>query len=141
MEKGNNKQTEKFLKNFSFKPAPSALKRKILHDVLRQQKTKNGRMEYLLKGLVGCSVLLILAIAIDATITHTQNKRFASLLQKEQESIDLTEEERAVIEDILGKFIDSTKIEAKTKLYAFPEKKNKKRRLPEWRESLEKEIE
>ena len=141
MEKGNNKQTEKFLKNFSFKPAPSSLKGKILDNVLRQQKRNNGGVNFLLKGLVGCSVLLILAIAIDATITHTQNKRFASLLHKDKESIDLTEDERAVIEDILGEFIESTKTEAKTKLYAFPEKKNKKRRQSEWREYLEKEIE
>jgi hypothetical protein len=141
MEKGNNKQTEKFLKNFSFKPAPSALKQKILNDVLRQEKTNNGRIDYLLKGLVGCSVLLILAIAIDATITHAQNKRFSSILQKEQESIDLTEEERAVIEDILGKFMDSTKIEANMQLYDFLKKKKNKRRQAEWRESLKKEIE
>jgi hypothetical protein len=141
MKEENNQQTEKFLRKFSFKPAPAALKEKILDDVLKQQKAKNGRMDYLLKGLAGCTVLLILAIAFDTTITHAQSKRVGSLLHKEQESIDITEEERAVIEDILGDFLDSTRIEANLKLHAFPEKSKKRRRQAEWRESLEKEIE
>jgi hypothetical protein len=141
MHEENNKRTEKFLKNFSFKPAPSALKRKILNDVLQLQKMNQVKAVFLWKGLVGCLLLLIFVMAIDAALTHTQNKRFSSILHKEQESIDITEEERAMIEDIMGEFLDSIKIEAKTNLHYFPEKTKKRRRQTEWRESLIKEIE
>jgi len=141
MKEKKNKQTEEFLKSFSFRPTSPALKRKILNNSLQRQKKNNGRTDYLLKGLAGCSVLLILAIAIDATITHSQNKRFSSILQKQQESISITEEERSLIKDIIGEFLGSTKIESTIKLYDFPEKKKKGRRLSEWRESLEKEFE
>jgi hypothetical protein len=141
MQEENNKQTEKFLKNFSFKPAPSTLKGKILNDILQLQKTIHMMTAHLWKGVVGCLLLLIFVIAIDATITHAQNKRFASFLHKEQESIDITEEERAMIKDIIGEFLDSTKIEVKIKLYNFHKKTKKGGRQTEWRESFEKEFE
>ena len=107
MEKGNNKKTEDFLQNFSYKPAPSTLKGKILSQSRRQQKTNDVRMAFLWKGLAGCALVLLLVMTIDAFVTHAQNKRFSSILQKQPESIDLTEEERSLIKDIVGEFLDS----------------------------------
>jgi hypothetical protein len=141
MDEENHEKTEEYLKSFSFKPTPPALKGKILDNSLQRQKKNNGRTDHLLKGLAGCSVLLILAIAIDTTITRSQNKHFSSILQKHQESKDITEEERFLIKDIVGEFLSSTKIESTIKLYDFPKKKKKERRQAEWRKSLEKEIE
>jgi hypothetical protein len=141
MEKGNNKQTEEFLKSFSYKAAPSAMKEKILNAALQREKSSHVMTAFLWKGIVACLLLLIIVIAIDVTINHAQNKRFTSFLHKEQESIDITEEERVIIKDIIGEFLDSTKIEAKIKLYNYPNKTKKRGRQTEWRESLEKEIE
>ncbi len=141
MKKENNKKTEDFLEDFSFKPAPSILKGKILGYSRQRQKTNHVRVAFLWKGLVGCVLLLILVIAIDAAITHAQNKRFSSILQKEQESIEITGEERSLIKDVIGEFSDSTKSDASIKLYDFLGKKKNKRRQTEWREYWEKEIE
>ena len=140
MKNENDKQTEKFLQSFSFKQAPSALKQKILNNALQRQKTNHVMTAFLWKGLVGCLILLIFIIAVDATITRAQNKRFSSLLHKQQESIDLTEEERSLIKDIIMDFSDSTKIEANIKVYDFLKKKKKKRRQMEKREFFQEEL-
>jgi hypothetical protein len=141
MEKGNNKKTEDFLHTFSLKPAPETLKEKILHYSHRPHKSSETRAVAFRNGLAVCGVLLISVIAIDATITHFQNKRFSSIFQKGQESIDLTEEEHSLIREIIGEFSGSTKSGVNLKLYNQWEKREGKKRPTGWRESLEKEIE
>ena len=140
MKKENDKQVEEFLEGFSFKPAPSRLKEKILDTSLQRQKTNHVMTAHLWKGLVGCLILLIFIIAVDATITRAQNKRFASILHKQQESIDLTEKEHSIINEIIMDFSDSTKIEANIKFYDFLKKKKKKRRQLEKREFFQEEL-
>lgn len=140
MKKENEKQVEEFLEGFSFKPAPSMLKEKILNTALKRQKTNHVMTEFLWKGLAGCLLVLIFVIFIDATITHTQNKRFASILHKQQESIDITEEEHSIIREIIMDFTDSTKSEANVKFYDFLKKQKKIRRQLERRKFLEEEL-
>lgn len=88
---------------------------------------------------MGCLPLLIFIIAIDAVITHAQNKRLSSFVHKKKESTVLREEERSLIKDIIGEFSDPTKAEAGMNLYHYLEKK--KSHQTEWRESFKKEME
>jgi hypothetical protein len=141
MEQENNKQTEKLLEAFSLKPAPPSLKEKILVHARQKHKTNNVKIAYWWKGLAACCVLMIFVIVIDVAVTYVQNKRISSIYQKEQESIALSEEERSLIRDIIGEFSGSAESSTKSKLFLSLEKKNDKRRQPEWRISLEKEIE
>lgn len=140
MKKENDNQAEEFLRGFSLRPVPNTLKEKILNAVLQQQKNNHAMTIFVMKGLVGCLILLIFIIAADATITHAQNKRFASFLYKQQESMELTEEERSMIKDIILDFSDSSKSEANIKFYDFLEKQKKTRRQLERRKSFEEEL-
>lgn len=141
MEKGNNKETEEFLGTFSLKTVPPGLKEKILDGALQKSKSDHGMTTFLWKGFVGCLILLFIVIAVDATITHAQNKRFSSLLDKQQESTDKVEEELSILEDIIWEPFESTKNVVKRKFLGTQEKFEKKGRLSEWRESSEKEFE
>ena len=140
MKRENNKKTEDFLKDFSFKPAPSALKDKILTNAQKKQKSNHVMTAFLWKGFVGCLFLLFIVIVVDATISHTQHKRFSLFLDKHQESSDKQEEEWSMLKDIIWEPLDSTENAIKKKFYRLSEKPGKRGRLPEWRESLEKEF-
>jgi hypothetical protein len=141
MKKENDKWAEKFLGKFSFKPAPSMLKQKILSHALQRQKTNHVMTAHLWKGLVGCLFFLIFVLVVDATITHSQNKRFASILQQQKDSRSLTEEERSIITEIIMDFSDSTKSEAKIKFFGLRKKKKNTRREWDRRKSFEEELE
>ncbi len=141
MKTENNKETEDFLSTFSLKTGPPRLKEKILDGVLKKQKADQGLTLFLRKGFIGCLLILILVIAIDGVITGVQNRRISSLLGKHQESTDKNEEEWSVLMDIIGEPFDSHKNAIGKMLSRFPEKSGTWRRLPEWRESLEKEFE
>jgi hypothetical protein len=141
MQKGNNKRTEEFLERFSYKPAPSELKEKTLSKALQRQKSNHVMMAYLWKGFVGCLFLLTIVIAIDATINHAQNKHYASILQREQEPLDFTEEEHSIVKDIILDLSDSTKSEAKIKFFGLWKIKNSTRREWDRRKSIEEELE
>lgn len=141
MEKENNKDAEDYLGTFSLKPAPPGLKDKILDGALQKGKSNNGMTTFLWKGFVGCFILLFIVIAVDATITQSQNRRFSSLLGKQQESTDNSEEEWSMMKDIIWEYSDSTKNKAKINFYTLLEKSKNKRRQHEWRESLEEEFE
>ena len=141
MGQGNNKQTEDFLRLFSLKSPPPGLKDKILESALQTPRSSHGGTAFLLKGFVGCLFLLFIIIAVDAAITRAQNKLFSSIVQKGQDSTFLTEQERSLIQDIIGEFSNTSKSGANMNLYYLLEKKKKRGRQIEWRESLEKEME
>lgn len=141
MKRENNKKTEDFLRTFSLKTAPPGLKEKILAGALQKRNANNGMTTFLRKGFMGCFILLFIVIAVDATISRAQNRRFSSFLDKHQESASNAEEEWSMLKDIIWEPLDSTKNAVKKKFYGTQEKSKKKGRLPEWRESLEKEFE
>lgn len=141
MEKGNNKKTEDFLGTFSFKSGPQGLKGKILDGVLKKRESDQGMTIFFWKGFVGCLLMLIFVIAVDATITHAQNKRFSSFLDKQQETNEKSEEEWSMLKDIIWEPIESTNNIVKKKLYGSQEKSKKKGGLQEWRKSLKEEFE
>ncbi len=141
MKKENNKKTEDFLKDFSFKPAPSALKDKILINAQKKQKSNHVMTAFLWKGFVGCLFLLFIVIVVDATISHTQHKRFSLFLDIHQESSDKQEEEWSMLKDIIWEPLESTENEVKHRFYSSQEKSKINERNLEWRESLEKEFE
>ena len=141
MTEENNKKTEDFLGGFSLRNAPPDLKEKILDRALQKRKTNHEMTTFLRKGFVGCLILLIIVIAVDATITRAQNRRFSSFLDEQQATTDKAEEEWSMLEDIIWEHTESAKSEAKIKFYDLLKKKKKTRRQPEWRESLEKEFE
>ena len=140
MEMGNNKKTEDFLGKFSCKTAPPGLKDKILEGALKKQKSNQIMTAFLWKGFVSCLFLLIIVIAIDTTVSGSQNNRFSSFLDIPQESSDKKEEEWSMLKDIIWEPLDSSENAAKKKFYGTREKFKKKARLSEWRESLEKEF-
>ncbi|UCE40775.1 MAG: hypothetical protein JSV17_15215 [Candidatus Aminicenantes bacterium] len=141
MEKGNNKKTEEFLKRFSYKVAPSAMKEKILSNALRRHKTNQVKAAFLRKGFAGCLLTLSIVIAVDATITQAQNRRFSSFLDNKQEAAEKAKEEWSMIKDIIWGPLDSSDNIMKKKFLGTQKIIEKKGRLPEWRESLEKEFE
>jgi hypothetical protein len=141
MEKGNKKETEDFLGAFSLKAGPTRLKEKILEGILQKQKPNRWMTVFLRKGFMGCLLILIFVIAVDAIILGVQNKRISSLLDNRQESTGKSEEEWSLLKDIIGEPFDSKKNAVGKMLFGFPEKSGTRRQLWEWRESLEKEIE
>jgi hypothetical protein len=141
MDKGNSKKTEDYLATFSLTAVPPGLKGKILEGVLQERNSKDGMTTFLRKGFVGCLLMLIFVIAVDATITRAQNRRFSTFLDKQQESKDKIEEEWSMLMDIIWEPFESTDHIVKKKFYGTQEKSGKKGRLPEWRESLEEEFE
>jgi len=141
MEKRNNKDTEDFLGLFSLKTAPPGLKEKILDGALQKQKSDQGMTIFLRKGFVGCLLALSIVIAVDATISGAQNRRFASFLDKQQNLVDKTEDEWSMLKDIIWDTFDPSDNAVKKKFYGSKEKSINKGRLSEWRESLEKEFE
>lgn len=141
MQKGDNKQTEDFLRMFSLRPSPPVLKEKILLETRKRQNSHAMTNSFLWRGLVGCLLLLIFVIAIDAAITRSQNKRLTFFVHKEQESSVFTEEELSLIKDIIGEFSSTTKSETIMNPYHLLDKKKKERRQNEWRESFKKEME
>lgn len=138
---GNNKKTEDYLAAFSLKSPPVGLKEKIFEEVRKKQSAKRTMTPFLRRGLAGCLLLLISIVAIDGVITQAQNKRFSSFIQKGENSALLTEEEQALVEDIIGELSSSTKNEATMNLYKLLEQNKKRRRQTDGRESLGKEIE
>ena len=142
MKKGNNnKEVEDFLGNFSLKTGPPTLKEKILEGVHHKQKSDMGMTVFLRKGFIGCLLILIFVIAIDAAITGAQNRRISSLLDKRQESTDKNEEEWSILKDVVGEPFDSNKYVTGKMLSGFLEKSGTGERLLEWRESFKKELE
>jgi hypothetical protein len=140
MKTKNDTETEKFLASFSLKSSPSGLKEKILDGVLQKQHPNHVMNAFLWKGLVGCLLTLCFVIAVDATISDAQNRRFSSLLDKPQESNGKTQEEWSMLKDIIWEPLDSSENNAKKKFYGAQEKSEKKGDLSEWREFLEKEF-
>jgi hypothetical protein len=142
MKNGNSMETEDFLGTFSLKTAPTGLKEKILDGVLQKQKSDHGMTVFLRKGFAVCLLMSIFAIAVDAAITQAQNRRFSSLLDRQQKSIGNGEKEWSMLKDIIWEPLDSTKSVVRGKFYGtYIKTEKKKRRLPEWRESFEKEFE
>ena len=140
MKKENNNKTEDFLKGFSLKPAPPALKEKILDGALQKRNSIHEVTTFLSKGFVGCLLLLFVVIAVDATISHAQNRRFSSFIDEQQEPLDKTEEEWSMLKDIWEP-LDSDDNTIKFKFFGFQKKTETEARLPERRESLEQELE
>jgi len=140
MKRENNNKTENFLKVFSFKPAPPALKEKILDGALHKRKSIHEVTTFLSKGFVGCLFLLFVVIAVDATISHAQNRRFSSFVDKQQESTGNAEEEWSMLRDIWEP-LDSNENAVKFKFFGQQKTSEKEGRLAERRESLEREFE
>ena len=90
---------------------------------------------------MGCLLMLIFVIAVDATISGAQNRRFSSFLDKHHESTGNTEEEWSMLKGIIWEPLDSSENAVKNRFYDSEEKSKKKGRRAEWRESLEKEFE
>ncbi len=141
MKKKNDIETEKLLAAFSHKPTPPGLKEKILDGALQRQNSNHVMNAFLWKGFVGCLMILIFVIAVDATITKAQNKRFSSMLDGHQESTGNVEEEWSMLKDIIWEPLGSNRSEAKMKFYDLLENSKNKTRQPEWRESLKEEFE
>jgi hypothetical protein len=141
MEKRNNKKTEEFLGMFSLKTAPPGLKEKILDGALKKHKSNQVMSAFLWRGFVGCLLILSIVFVVDATITRAQNRRFSSFVDKQQGSTGKAEEEWSMLKDIIWEPLDSTENVVRKKFYGSREKSEKKGRLVEWRESLEKEFE
>jgi hypothetical protein len=141
MKKENDKKIEEFLDEFSFKPVSPALKEKMLNNALQRKKTNHVMPHFFWRDLVGCLILLVFVITIDSTLNHVQNKHFASIVHKQKESIDLTEEERSFIKDIILDFSDSTESTANRKFFGLGN--TKKNTWREWdrRKSFEEELE
>ena len=141
MDERNNKKTEDYLTTFSLKTVPPGLKEKILEGALQRQKPNHIMTAFLWKGFVSCLFLLIVVIAVDVTISGSQNNRFSSFLEIPQKSSDKQEEEWSMLKDIIGEPFDSTENAAKKKFYGTQEKSKNNERNLLWRESLEEEFE
>lgn len=96
---------------------------------------------FLWKGFVSCLFLLIIVIAVDVTVSGSQNNRFSSFLDIPQKSSDKQEEEWSMLKDIIGEPLDSTENAAKKKFYGTQEKSKINERNLLWRESLKEEFE
>lgn len=140
MKKENNTKTEDFLKDFCCKPVPPALKEKILDGALQKRESIHEATAFLSKGIVGCLLLLFVVIALDATISHAQNRRFSSFVDNQQESFDTIDEEWSMLQDIWGS-LDSNENALKFKFFGIQKKSEIEGRLPGRRESLEQEFE
>ena len=140
MKKENNNKTDDFLKGFSLKPVPPALKEKILDGALQKRKSIHEVTTFLSKGFVGCLLMLFVVIALDATISHAQNRRFSSFVDEQQESLDKMDEEWSMLQDIWEP-LDTNEDALKFKFFSEQKKSEIEARLPEWRESLEQEFE
>jgi hypothetical protein len=141
MEMGDNKKTEDYLGAISFKTAPPGLKEKILDGIHQRQTSNHVMSTFLWKGFAGCLILLFIVIAVDATITQAQNRRFSSFVDIRQESTGHGEEEWSMLREIVWEPLDSTKNIVRNRFYGTHKNTEKKGRHTEWRESLEKEIE
>ena len=137
----NNKETEDFLATFSLKSTLPGLKEKILEGALQRQKPNHIMTASLWKGFVGCLFLLIVVIAVDVTVSGSQNNRFSSFLDKPQESSDKQEEEWSMLKEIIWDPLDEQANTVKKKYYGLQGKSEKNTRQLKWRESLEKEFE
>jgi hypothetical protein len=141
MKKETDKETEDFLKTFSLKPASQGLKEKILDSTIQKKKTNHVMTVFLWKGFVSCLFLMIIVIAVDATVSHSQKNRFSSFLDKPQESSDKQEEEWSMLKEIIWDPLDEQANTVKKKYYGLQGKSKKNTRQLKWRESLEKELE
>ena len=140
MEKKKNKDTEDFLKEFSFKPAPPALKDKILENAYGKRGS-NHVIPVLWKGIAVFLFLSILVIAVDAALSNAQQNQLSSFLDKQQDSSEIQEEDWSMLKDIIGEPVDSPSLALKRAI-AKREKTNQyQERRTEWREILEKELE
>jgi len=141
VKKDNDQKTKDFLKAFSLKPAPPGLKEKILHPVPRRKKPPHTITPLLWKGFVATLILLILVIAVDATVSSNQNNRLSSFLDRPQESTAAQEEEWSMLKDIIWEPLDSPSKVEKKKFYTLREDREINKRQLEWKEILEEEFE
>lgn len=141
MKKDNDRKTEDFLKTFSLKSAPPGLKEKILHSALHKKQTSPVITPLLWKGFVATLILLIIVIAVDATVSSTQYDRLSSFLGTPQASSATQEEEWSMLKDIIWEPLDLAGSAAKKKFYDLREDNEINKRQPEWREILEEEFE
>jgi len=140
MEEEKNNDTEDFLKEFSLRAVPPALKEKILENDYGKRGS-NHVIRMLWNGVAVCLVLSIIVIAVDAAISRVQQNQLSSFLDKQQDSIEKQEEDWSMLKDIIGGWVDSPSLNLKRAL-AEREKTNwDKERRNEWREILKEELE
>jgi hypothetical protein len=141
MKKENDKKIEDFLKIFAYKPAPPGLKEKILRSALQRKQSSPVITPFIWKGFVTTLILLIIVMAVDATVSSNQNGHLSSFLDLPQESSDRQEEEWSMLKDIIWDPLDKSENAAKKKFYTLREDSEINKRQPEWREILEEEFE
>lgn len=141
MKKDYGQKTEEFLKTFSLKPAPHGLKKKILLAALQRKQSSPAITPLFWKKFVATLILLIIVIAVDATVSSMQNNRFSSILDIPQDLSAAQEEEWSMLKDIIWKPSDSSREVEKKKFCALREDKEIKKRQTEWRKILEEEFE
>lgn len=140
MEKEKNKDTEDFLKEFSLKPAPPALRDKILQNAYGKRGS-NHVMAVLWKGIAVCLFLSILVTAVDAALSRAQHKRLWSFRDEHQEISGRQEEEWSILKDIIGEQPDSPNLVLKIALSEREETNQRQERRMEWREIFKEELE
>jgi hypothetical protein len=96
---------------------------------------------FLWRGLVGCLLLLAIVVAVDATISHAQHKRFSSFLDQPQESSHRQEEEWSMLQDIIWEPYDSSRETVKKTILKRAITSQNDKRQQEWRETFEEEFE
>jgi hypothetical protein len=141
MTKKRDEEVENFLKEFSLKPAPPAMKNKILENTLRKRESNHMISPLSWKGLAGCLFLLILVIAIDAAISHYQHKRFSSYLNKQQDTSRKQEEDWSLLKDIILESLGTSREGVKAVFFRSEDRERNKKRQKEWKESFKEEFE
>jgi len=80
MKNQNDQKIEDFLSSFSRKPAPPALKGKILHKAQRERAETRIMTSGLWKVVLCCTTCILLFLLLDTIISYHQKKIIASLV-------------------------------------------------------------
>lgn len=101
MKEGRELDVEKLLESVAPEPAPHGLKGRVLRAVQEHRAGRAVLSPLLRLCFAGCTVILVIVIAADATLERRENTSLTALLgpqvQPEEQSIDL-----ALFGDIFG---------------------------------------
>lgn len=140
MKNDSERKTEDFLKTFSLKPAPLGLKEKILDQIPQRKKISPVMTPFLWKGFMGCMLLLMGVLVVDAAVSKTQSKRIQTFFKKSTAPHVMRGEDWILLEEIIGEPLDSLQNNAGNVVFTLEEKGEKIKHYPKEIDVLEEEF-
>lgn len=137
----NQDKAEEFLKDFSLKPAPPELRAKILARAVQRQREVQVMTPFFWKGFLVCTVLILIFLGVDASLSKAQQNRIDSFFKRTMVSEPAQNEEWLSLGEIINNISNSKIISRDSATLLFGINRSKIRRDYNRIESLAEGVE